>query len=224
MVGKCLNFHNFLEFWGNIEKGARYGDFSFFSFFHLFFLFQQIAPRFFCGANRTHCPQNIKNPPYGKSLNPRKGPFCQKLDFSVFLIFSENLSKFSKNSNSIKFLGQFPPFAFLWPSLYLKIKSLKIAVKVGHPTPAAPFWPFLTIFPRFFSSTQKPSRDSPEIQVPSNSLDNFAFFCLFDHVSISKFSRPKMPSKSGTLRSIIHCAKWLLWGGHEQSIERVVWA
>ena len=40
----------------------------------------------------------------------RNQQFCQKWDFSVFLIFSETLSYFPKNFDSIKFLGQFPIF------------------------------------------------------------------------------------------------------------------
>ena len=177
----------FIIFW-NFEEILRRGHdteifhFSVFSGFH--FSVRELPPNFFSGANRTKCTQNIKNPPYGKSLKLRNWPFCPKRDFSVFLIFSENLSKFSKNFDSIKFLGQFPTFYLFWPSLYLKNKNPKIAFKVGHPTLAAPFWTFLPIFPRFFPSARKPSRGSPKFQLPSNSLDNFAHFyqyrpCLY---------------------------------------------
>ena len=177
----------FIIFW-NFEEILRRGHdteifhFSVFSGFH--FSVRELPPNFFGGTNRTHCTQNIKNPPYGKSLKLRNWPFCPKRDFSVFLIFSETLSKFSKNFDSIKFLGQFPTFYLFWPSLYLKNKNPKIAFKVGHPTSAAPFWTFLPIFPRFFPSARKPSRGSPKFQLPSNSLDNFARFyqyraCLY---------------------------------------------
>ena len=74
---------------------------------------------------------------------------------------------------SIKFLGKFLPFASFWN---VKMKHPKIA-KVRHPTPAALFWPFLPIFLRFFPS-QKPPRGSPEIKIPTHSLDNFARFFL----------------------------------------------
>ena len=106
------------KFW----VSAALGRFFIFQLFSIFIFLPGIGPpNFFCDGNRSYCPQNIKNPPYGKSLKLRNWSFCQKRDFSVFLIFSKMLSKFAKNFDSIKFLGQFPTFYLFWPYLYLKI-------------------------------------------------------------------------------------------------------
>ena len=47
--------------------------------------------------------------PFRKSF---RNPFPKP--FPVFLIFSKKLSGFSRNFNSIKFLGQFPTFDLFW--------------------------------------------------------------------------------------------------------------
>ena len=65
---------------------------------------------------------------------------------------------------------------------------------------AAPFWPFLPVFPRFFPYSQKASRGGQNWKFHQISWTISHNFSIIDHFSISIFGWPKLPSKSGTLQ------------------------
>ena len=121
---------------------------------------------------------------------------------------AQNFQKISIPSNSLV------NFLHLLLSDHLsisKLKTSKLPLKSGTPLWPLHFGHFWQFFRGFFHLLENPLEIARKFKFHQIPWTITHFFCLFDHVSSSKFSCPKMPSKSGTLRSFTHCGQSILY-------------
>ena len=108
-------------------------------------------------------------------------------------------------------LDNFLRFTFSDHLSISKIKIPKLHLKSGTPLRPLHFGHFCQFFRGFFHLLGNPLEVAQNFNFHQISWTILHVFTIIDHVSISKFSCPKMPSKSGTLNPFTHCGQSTLY-------------